>query len=441
MTHLQTLAPQPRDLGGGFMVRRLLPVGRPARRRPVRLLRPLRADRRRARRPPRRAAASAHRPGDADLPVRGRDHASRLDRRRPADRARRRQLDDGRARHRPFGAHAQGPGRPARTAATACSSGSPCRRRTRTSAPSFQHVPAERDSARPRWPARPRTSLAGTAFGATSPVADRVADAGGRLRSRRGAGARPSRWPAATRASARSTRVDHPIEVDGVKVRRVHDGRPRARDDAGAGGAARRPRRPRRRRAARPPLHVLELRLQHARAHPRRRGRLARSALRRGSRARPSSSRFPSGRPAPRRRPDRAGISMSALPATASAAPAAVSSVGRKPSKSDRDEQREQRRHHADRARRADADAILQGQEAGEGEHRAGEARGRRATATSSAPSASATLPAEGERRRSRRRARRRACRSPSPAAAARRAGGCGSRPGCRRPTAAPTRP
>src|SRR5438876_2568710 len=43
--------------------------------RPVPVLRSFRADRREARRQPRRAPAPAHRPGDRDLPVRGRDDA------------------------------------------------------------------------------------------------------------------------------------------------------------------------------------------------------------------------------------------------------------------------------------------------------------------------------------------------------------------------------
>ena len=78
---------------------------------------------------------------------------------------------------------------------------------------------------------------------------------------------------------------------------------------------------------------------------------------------------LPARHPAARRRPERAGSSMSALPATASAAPAAVRSVGAKAFEGDRDQEREQRRHDADRSRGADADAILERQEAREGQH------------------------------------------------------------------------
>ena len=66
-------------------------------------------------------------------------------------------------------------------------------------------------------------------------------------------------------------------------------------------------------------------------------------------------------------------MSMSALPATASAAPAKVNAFGRKPSNSQRNDQREQRRHHADGASAADADPVLQGEKGREREHRAGE--------------------------------------------------------------------
>ena len=53
----------------------------------------------------RRAAASAHRARHRDLPVRGRDHPSRQPRHAAADPTGRGQLDDRRARHRPFRAH------------------------------------------------------------------------------------------------------------------------------------------------------------------------------------------------------------------------------------------------------------------------------------------------------------------------------------------------
>ena len=257
-------------------------------------------------RQPRRPAASAHRPGDADLPVRRRDHASRLDRRRPADRARRGQLDVGRARHRPLRAHAQGAASAALTAATACSSGSRCPRRDEDVG---AVVPARR---------RPSASRASgsTARRRTSSSARRSAPPR-RSRPRR------RRWPSCSTSTSRSGTtvalpaadateralyaLDHPIEVDGVKVDECTMVVLAPGHDADARGAARRPRRPRRRRAARPPLPVVELRRQPARADPRRRGRLARAALRRGSPARPSSSRFRRGGRAPAGRPDRAG--------------------------------------------------------------------------------------------------------------------------------------
>ena len=77
----------------------------------------------------RRAAASAHRPRDGDVPVRGRDHASRQPRLGAADPPGRRELDDRRARHRALRAHAaRACARPARALARHPDRGWRCRR-------------------------------------------------------------------------------------------------------------------------------------------------------------------------------------------------------------------------------------------------------------------------------------------------------------------------
>ena len=73
------------------------------------------------------------------------------------------------------------------------------------SAPSFQHVPAERIP-RVRLAGATAHVVAGTAFGAAVAGRDRIADAGGGHRSRRGHGDVRSRCRRQTRASARSTR-------------------------------------------------------------------------------------------------------------------------------------------------------------------------------------------------------------------------------------------
>ena len=104
----ELLRARAKDLGGGLMVRRLLPSHPRARRRAVRILRSFRPDHRAARRQLRRAAASAHRPRDRHVSVRRRDAAPRQPGLGPAHRARRHQLDDGGTRHRAFGAHAAG---------------------------------------------------------------------------------------------------------------------------------------------------------------------------------------------------------------------------------------------------------------------------------------------------------------------------------------------
>ena len=101
------IPPRSRDLGGGFMVRRLLPVLTPRQGvGPFVFFDHFGPVAHAPRRQPRRAAASAHRARDRHLPVRRRDAASRQPGQRPAHRAGRDQLDDGRARHRPLGARA-----------------------------------------------------------------------------------------------------------------------------------------------------------------------------------------------------------------------------------------------------------------------------------------------------------------------------------------------
>ena len=200
------------------------------------------------------------------------------------------------------------------------------------SAPSFQHLPAA-SIPRVRVAGATVHVVAGSAFGATSPVAtssptlalvldfDVASGERGRAaRRRRGRARALRRSTIRSRSTAsRTTSCTMVVLAPGA--------------DARAGGAARRPRRRRRRRIARPPLRLVELRRQHARADPRRRGRLARSALRQGpgrDRIHPASGALP--RRAGRRELG-AGVSMSALPATASAAPTAVSASGRNPSK------------------------------------------------------------------------------------------------------------
>ncbi len=76
--------------------------------RAFRFLRSHGADRLQAGHRPRCPAASAYRPRHGDLSLRGRDHASRQSRQRPADPPRCDQLDDRRPRHRPFRAYAAG---------------------------------------------------------------------------------------------------------------------------------------------------------------------------------------------------------------------------------------------------------------------------------------------------------------------------------------------
>ena len=93
--------PRSRRVRGPAPAARLAPPDRRA----VRVLRPLRADGPRAGTGHGRAPAPAHQPGDRDVPVRGRDRPPRQPRIAPADRRRRHQLDDRRARHRAFGAH------------------------------------------------------------------------------------------------------------------------------------------------------------------------------------------------------------------------------------------------------------------------------------------------------------------------------------------------
>ena len=158
-----------------------------------------------------------------DLPVRRRDDAPRLDRRRAADRARRGQLDDGRARHRPLRAHAEGPASARATAATACSSGSALPEADEESAPSFQHAPAASDPAR----------ASSTARRCASSSARRSAPPRrSRPRRRRWRWSSTSTSPAARRSSCRRSPRERalyarrpPVRARRREGRRVHDGR------------------------------------------------------------------------------------------------------------------------------------------------------------------------------------------------------------------------
>ena len=86
----------------------LTPRPRPADGRAIHLPRPCRTGRSDLVGEVRRQAASAYWPRNRHLPARWRDCASRLGRQRPADQPGRRELDDCRARHRPFGTGAEG---------------------------------------------------------------------------------------------------------------------------------------------------------------------------------------------------------------------------------------------------------------------------------------------------------------------------------------------
>ena len=236
-------------------------AGRPALGRPLRLLRSLRPDRRRARIELRRAAASAHRPGHAHLPVRRRDDASRLDRRGPAHRAGRRELDVGRARHRPFRTGSQGLAvrdlSQPRPAALDRPAGG--RRGVGAFVPACARRQHSAGAAERRRGSRRRR------LGVRRDLADRdaLANAGarGRLRCR----FRQLDRTACARFRARPLRARPSLRDRRREDRRIHDGCPSSRHVAQARGAAWRPRRTGRRRAARPSLRLVELRLEPAR--------------------------------------------------------------------------------------------------------------------------------------------------------------------------------
>ena len=158
--HDPIIAPRVHDLGG-FQVRRAVPSLQARSVGAVRVRRPHGAGGVRARARHRRAPASAHRPGDGDVPVVGHDRAPRHARQRPGHQPRRRQLDDGRSRHRPFRTHAGARCARASTRCTACRPGSPCPGPTRR--------PRRRSTTTRRRPCR---SCAATARGcASSPAA------------------------------------------------------------------------------------------------------------------------------------------------------------------------------------------------------------------------------------------------------------------------------
>ena len=239
------------------------------------------------------------------------------------------------------------------------------------SAPSFQHVPAE---AIPRVRIDGATAhvVVGSAFGATSPVRTASPTLAVVFDLDVASGTSVA-LPAADASERALYALDHPIEVDGVKFDEctmvvLEPGTtptlaaPRGGRVVLVGGESLGHRflswnfvatTRERIRAAED-----DWRRSALPAHPRR------------DRVHPASRAAGAAEPRPERVP---GCSMSALPATASAAPAAVSTSGRKSSKAIETTQREQRRHDADRSGGADADAILQRQEAREGEHRAGE--------------------------------------------------------------------
>jgi redox-sensitive bicupin YhaK (pirin superfamily) len=214
MTTLQTLAPHLKDLGGGFMVRRLLPaatgVGRA-----VRVLRSLRPDRgRRSGREPRRPPASAHRPVDAhhypfDGAMMHRDH-----RRGAADRARRRQLmSAGRGivhservpkdlQQSTFRSH----GLQLWVALPEADE---------DSAPSFQHASAA-SIPQVRLEGATVQVVVGSAFGATSPIATRSPTLALVFDFDAASGKAVELQALASERALYA--VDHPFEIDGEKI-------------------------------------------------------------------------------------------------------------------------------------------------------------------------------------------------------------------------------
>ena len=150
---------------------------------------------------PRRAAASAYRARHRHLSVRRRDHPSRQPRQRHGDPARRGQLDDGRARHRPFRAHrARSSASPA-SRCTACSAGSRCRPRSEEREPAFAHHGADDASGRWTAKARPCASSPAAPIGGTSPITTETRHA---VRRRRRSRPAPACRSTPTRRSARS---------------------------------------------------------------------------------------------------------------------------------------------------------------------------------------------------------------------------------------------
>ena len=273
----RVIEPRPRDLGD-FTVRRAAARGGPADRRPVHLLRSHGTGRVRAGAGRQRAAAPAHRPRDRDVPVRRRVHAPRQPRHGAGDPAGRRQLDGGRSRHRAFGAHAAGGAR-RRTAApvrTASRPGSRCRVADEEREPSFAHHGAA-SLPRIERPGVSLTVIAGTAYGERSPVevfsptlyVDAQLDAGATLEvSSRARAARPAtsrRVGSKSTASATTKASSWCSRQTPVRCRPC--ARAVARDAR------------RRRGARRAAAHLLELRVEFARAHRGGQARLARTAI------------------------------------------------------------------------------------------------------------------------------------------------------------------
>ena len=250
-----------RDLGG-FEVGRVLPSAQRRMVGPFVVLRSHGAGRLPARHPAhgRRAAASAHRPVDRDLPVRRRDHAPRQPRLGAGDPAGRGQLDDRRPRHHPLRAlRARAPR--GRTACTASRPGWRCRRATRRPSPASRTTApttCRRYEAGGLW----ARLIAGEAFGAQAEVTTHspmfyVHWRPGSRRARAAAGEYPER---AAYVAAGAVEVDgrtlHAGQMAGVRARRSRSrSRARPRDRHAAG-----------RRAGRPALHRVELRLLVARS-------------------------------------------------------------------------------------------------------------------------------------------------------------------------------
>ncbi len=235
------------------------------RRRPVRVLRSHGAGRSPTGGQSRRAPASAHRPCHRHLSVRRRDRASRQPGRGPAHRARRRQLDDRRPRHRALGAPSARSRRPRATRCMDCSCGRRCR------APARKSRPASRTR-------RPRTfPLAGGRPVAAAPDRRMRSDAG--RRSPRSCPRSISTWPrppgAALTLPGERSSERAVYSVDAPLARRRHRRARRSRwrcssttrRPPSSAPARRALRRDRRRDARRSALPVLEFRVVEPRAH------------------------------------------------------------------------------------------------------------------------------------------------------------------------------